>query len=216
MIKAVIFDYDGVVKKSQKFSLAIADLYKISFEEYEKFIPSLKPLIEKIDKGLIAEEKFWMEFSSAMGKDMPEECSEKAHKMYRDNFVFFTEVIELIRELKKQGFQLTVLSNMFPYQAQIVRENNEDALFNDIFISCERGLKKPDLEFYKLAIREMNVSPQECLFIDDKEENLLPAKEMGMKTVLAKSPEQIVEDVWAVLNASIRNQQNLSSPSQSS
>ena len=201
MIKAVIFDYDGVVKKSQKFSLAIADLYKISVEEYEKFISQLKPIIEKFDKGLVAEEKFWLEFSDAIGKTMPEECSEKAHKMYRDNFVFFSEVIELIKKLKKQGFQLSILSNMFPYQAEIVRENNEDALFDNIFISCERGLKKPDLEFYELVIKEINVSPQECLFIDDKEENLLPVEKLGMKTVLAKNPEQIVKDVWAVIKS---------------
>ena len=201
MIKAVIFDYDGVVKKSQKFSLAITDLYKISVEKYEKFIPQLKPIIEKFDKGLVAEEKFWLEFSDAIGKTMPEECSEKAHKMYRDNFVFFSEVIELIKKLKKQGFQLSILSNMFPYQAEIVRENNEDALFDDVFISCERGLKKPDLEFYELVIKEMNVSPQECLFIDDKEENLLPAEKLGMKTVLAKNPNQIVEDVWGIIKS---------------
>ena len=201
MIKAVIFDYDGVVKKSQKFSLAIADLYKISVEEYEKFISQLKPIIEKFDKGLVAEEKFWLEFSDAIGKTMPEECSEKAHKMYRDNFMFFAEVIDLIKKLKKQGFQLSILSNMFPYQAEIVRENNEDALFDNVFISCERGIKKPDLEFYELAIREMNVKPQECLFIDDKEENLLPVEKLGMKTVLAKNPEQIVKDVWAVIKS---------------
>ena len=60
MIKAVIFDYDGVVKKSQKLSLDITDLYKISVEEYEKFIPQLKPIIEKFDKGLIGQEKLWM------------------------------------------------------------------------------------------------------------------------------------------------------------
>ena len=201
MIKAVIFDYDGVVKKSQKFSLAIADLYKISVEEYEKFIPKLKPIIEKFDKGLIAEEKFWIEFSSVLGKTIPEECSEKAHKMYRDNFMFFTEVIELIKNLKKQGFQLSILSNMFTYQAEIVREKNEDALFNNVFISCERGLKKPDFEFYELVIKEINVSPQECLFIDDKEENLLPAEKLGMKTVLAKNPDQIVEDVWGIIKS---------------
>lgn len=201
MIKAVIFDYDGVVKKSQKLSLDIADLYKISVEEYEKFIPQLKPIIEKFDKGLIGEEKFWMEFSHAMGKVVPEKCGEKAKKMYKDKFVFFAEVIELIDELKNQGFRLSILSNMFPYQAEIIKENNGYAPFDDVFISCERELKKPDLEFYELVIREMNVRPQECLFIDDKEENLLPAEKLGMKTVLAKKQEQIVKDIWAIIKS---------------
>ena len=201
MIKAVIFDYDGVVKKSQKLSLDITDLYKISVEEYEKFIPQLKPIIEKFDKGLIGQEKLWMEFSDAMGKVVPEKCGEKAKKMYKDKFVFFSEVIGLIEKLKSEGFRLSILSNMFPYQAEVIKENNGYALFDDVFISCERGLKKPDLEFYELVIKEMNVSPEECLFIDDKEENLLPAEKLGMKTVLAKNPEQIIEDVWRIIKS---------------
>ena len=201
MIKTVIFDYDGVVKKSQKLSLGIVDLYKISVEEYEKFIPQLEPIIEKFNQGLIVEEKFWMEFSDAMGKVVPEKCGEKARKMYKDKFVFFPEVIELIEKLKSQGFRLSILSNTFPYQAEIIKEINGCSLFDDLFFSCEKGLTKPDLEFYELVIREMNVSSQECLFIDDKEENLLPAEKLGMKTVLAKKPEQIVEDVWKIIKS---------------
>jgi putative hydrolase of the HAD superfamily len=201
MIKAVIFDYDGVVKKSQKLSLDIVDLYKISVEEYEEFSPQLKPIIEKFDKGLIDEEKFWMEFSDAIGKIMPEKCGEKAKKMYKDKFVFFPEVIGLIEKLKSEGFRLSILSNMFPYQAKIIKETNECSLFDDVFFSCERGLTKPDSEFYELVIREMNVRPQECLFIDDKEENLLPAEKLGMKTVLAKKPDQIVKDVLGIIRA---------------
>jgi len=201
MIKTIIFDYDGVVKKSQKLSLDIVDLYKISVEEYEKFIPHLRPIIEKFDKGLVTEEKFWIEFSDAMGKVMPEKCGEKAKKMYKDKFVFFPKVIGLIEKLKREGFRLSILSNMFPYQAKIIKEMNGHSLFDDIFFSCEKGLKKPDLEFYELAIKEMDVKPQECLFIDDKKENLLPAEKLRMKTVLAKNQKQIVEDVWAIIRS---------------
>jgi epoxide hydrolase-like predicted phosphatase len=201
MIKTVIFDYDGVIKKSQGLSLDIADLCKISVEEYEKFILQLKPIIDKFDKSLMDEEKFWMEFFNAIGKKVPENCGERAKKMYKDKFVLFPKVIELIEKLKNQGFRLSILSNMFPYQVKIIKELNGCSLFDDVFFSCERGLKKPDLKFYELAIKEMNVRPEECLFIDDKEENLLPAEKLGMKTVLAKEPEQIVKDVWAIIKS---------------
>jgi putative hydrolase of the HAD superfamily len=201
MIKTIIFDYDGVIKKSQKFSLDIIDLYKISVEEYEKFIPHLKPIIEKFDKGLINEDKFWMEFSDTMGRVVPEKCEEKIRKMYKDKFVFSPEVIELIKKLKREGFRLSILSNMFPYQVETIKEMGGCSLFDDIFFSCEKKLKKPNLEFYELAIKEMDVKPQECLFVDDKEENILPAEKLGMKTVLAKKQEQIVKDVWAIIKS---------------
>lgn len=201
MIKAVIFDYDGVMKKSQKLSLDIADLYNISVEEYEKHLPQLKPIIEKFDKGLIGADEFWAEFSNAMGKALPEKCGEKAKQMYKGRFVFLSEVTGLIDELKNQKFKLAILSNMFPYQAEVTKENNGYAPFDNVFISCERGLKKPDLEFYDLAIKEMNVKPEECLFVDDKEENLVPAEKLGMKTILAKNSEQIIQDVWRIIES---------------
>jgi putative hydrolase of the HAD superfamily len=201
MIKVVIFDYDGVVKKSQKLSLDIIELYKISIEEYEEFVSQLKPIIVKFDKGLIGEEKFWMEFSYTMGKTTPEKCGERAKKMYKDKIVFFPEVIELVNKLRNEGLRLSILSNMFPYQAEIIKEIDGCSLFDDIFFSCEKGLTKPDSKFYELAIKEMNVRPQECLFIDDKKENLLPAEKLGMKTVLAKKPDQIVKDVWGIIRA---------------
>jgi putative hydrolase of the HAD superfamily len=201
MIKTAIFDYDGVIKKSQKLSSDIIDLYKISIEEYEKFSPQLKPIIEKLDKGFIDGGKFWMDLSDAMNKPMPEKCEEKAKKMYKNNFIFFSEVIELIKKLKSEGFRLSILSNMFPYQAEIIKEMGGRSLFDDIFFSCEKGLKKPDLGFYELIVKEINIKPEECLFIDDKEENLLPAKKLGMKTILAKNQEQIVKDVWAIIRS---------------
>jgi epoxide hydrolase-like predicted phosphatase len=201
MIKVVIFDYDGVVKKSQRFALDIADLYKISVEEYEKFIPQLRPIIEKFDRNLIAEEEFWIEFSNTIGKKIPEKCGDKAKKMYKDKFVFFPEIIELINKLKKEGFRLSILSNVFLYQAETIRELNGYALFDDVFLSCEKGLAKPDPKFYELVIKEMNVKPQECLFVDDKEKNILPAEKLGMKTVLAKEPNQIVKNVWKIIKS---------------
>jgi putative hydrolase of the HAD superfamily len=142
-----------------------------------------------------------MDLSDGMGKVVPKKCGERAKKMYKDKFVFFPKVIELIEKLKSEGLRLSILSNMFPYQAKIIKEMNGCSLFDDLFFSCEKGLKKPDLEFYELAIREMNVRPQECLFIDDKEENLLPAEKLGMKTVLAKKQEQVVEDVWVIIKS---------------
>jgi putative hydrolase of the HAD superfamily len=68
-------------------------------------------------------------------------------------------------------------------------------------LSCEVGFVKPQKEFYELAVKDLVVLPGECIFIDDDENNLLPAEKLGMKTVLAKKPEQIVEDVWGIIKS---------------
>ena len=43
------------------------------------------------------------------------------------------------------------------------------------------------------------MNPSECVFIDDKEENLVPAEELGMKTVLFQNPKQAVKEVLNII-----------------
>ena len=61
-------------------------------------------------------------------------------------------------------------------------------------------MMKPEPEIYSLAVNKLEIKPEECIFVDDKEENLVPANKMGMKTVLAKNPKQIIKEVLDIIN----------------
>ena len=45
-------------------------------------------------------------------------------------------------------------------------------------------MRKPDIEFYELVLDENDLKPQETVFIDDSEQNLPPARELGINTIL--------------------------------
>jgi putative hydrolase of the HAD superfamily len=60
-------------------------------------------------------------------------------------------------------------------------------------------MRKPELKIYRLTLKKLKVKPEECIFIDDKEKNLKPAKKLGIKTVLAKNPKQVIRDVCKIL-----------------
>jgi putative hydrolase of the HAD superfamily len=54
----------------------------------------------------------------------------------------------------------------------------------DVFISsCYVGIRKPDEAIYRLALDLTQKPPAECLFIDDREENLAPARALGAATI---------------------------------
>jgi len=65
------------------------------------------------------------------------------------------------------------------------------------------GYVKPEKEIYKIALERFRVTAQESVFIDDKQSLLDPAEQIGFKTILAKSPEQIIRDVRAVCLSSL-------------
>jgi putative hydrolase of the HAD superfamily len=62
--------------------------------------------------------------------------------------------------------------------------------------SCKVGSAKPDLEIYQLGMSHFpNAKPEEIVFVDDREKNLVPARELGMQTILAVSPQQTITDI---------------------
>jgi HAD superfamily hydrolase (TIGR01509 family) len=56
-------------------------------------------------------------------------------------------------------------------------------------LSCREGFKKPDPEFYELALKIAAVKPEEVIFVDDKEVFTKPAEEIGMKGILYTYPD---------------------------
>ena len=202
MIKAIIFDYNGVVKVINKYFFDdVESIFGLSAEEKEYAKKMTRDLFEQLDKGLLDEDSFWLKFSQRIHKSMPINVKELAHKLFNEHFELYEEVVNMLKSLRTNGYVTAVLSDTFPYMADITRERNGYDYFDKVYLSCEVGFVKPQKEFYELAVKDLAVLPGECIFIDDSEGNLLPAEKLGMKTVLAKKPEQIVEDVWAIIKS---------------
>lgn len=202
MIKAIIFDYNGVVKVINKYFFDDVELiFSLSAKEKEYAKKMTRDLFEQFDKGLLDEDNFWLKFSERINKSMPVNVKELARKLFNEHFELSEEVVNMLKNLKTNGYVTAVLSDTFHYMADITRERNGYDYFDKVYLSCEAGFVKPQKEFYELAVKDLAVLPGECIFIDDNEDNLLPAEKLGMKTVLAKKPEQIVKDVWAIIKS---------------
>ena len=200
MIKAIIFDYNGVVKVINKYFFDdVESIFGLSAEEKEYAKKMTRDLFEQLDKGLLDEDSFWLKFSQRINKSMPVNVKELARKLFNEHFELYEEVVNMLKNLKTNGYVTAVLSDTFPYMADITRERNGYDYFDKVYLSCEVGFVKPQKEFYELAVKDLVVLPGECIFIDDNENNLLPAEKLGMKTILAKKPDQTVEDVWAII-----------------
>lgn len=60
--------------------------------------------------------------------------------------------------------------------------------FSEVVVSAEVGIRKPDSAIYLLAVEKLGRSPADCVFIDDVEINLVPARALGLGTVLHERP----------------------------
>ena len=67
--------------------------------------------------------------------------------------------------------------------------------FTAVVVSSDVGLRKPDRNIYLLAADRIGVEPAECVFVDDLEVNLAPARELGMSTVLHTAAETTIAEL---------------------
>lgn len=67
--------------------------------------------------------------------------------------------------------------------------------FRDGILSFRLGLLKPDPEFFRRGLAELSACPEECLFIDDRPDNVASARQVGLTALLYRSPEGLEADL---------------------
>lgn len=191
MIKAVLFDYGGVLSPGGRtISGVYSRLLGIPQDEVD-----LADLHIEYRRGDISTEDFFIKLSEQYGKVV---TAEKFLE-YSDIFVKNQAVYELAANLRKQGIKTGILSNVYELSADILRKDGYYDGFDPVVLSCEEGLAKPEPEFYKIAIEQLGVDPKEILFIDDQEKCFPPATALGMHTLKADNEKQIVDAIKTIL-----------------
>ena len=76
-----------------------------------------------------------------------------------------------------------------------IRQFDLRRTFTAFFSSCYLGSRKPDPPIYKMALNVTQRRPQECLFVDDRELNLEPARQLGMNTIQFQNVGQLEADL---------------------
>jgi putative hydrolase of the HAD superfamily len=86
--------------------------------------------------------------------------------------------------LRARGYLVGMVSNLEPFQRPWVKELELAPLFDEIVLSCEVGLLKPEPEIYQLAAKRLEVAPEECVFVGDGMfQELFGARAAGMTPV---------------------------------
>ena len=67
--------------------------------------------------------------------------------------------------------------------------------FDHVIESSKLGLRKPDLQIYRLAINKLNLAPNQIVYFDDLGINLKPASNLGMKTIKVLNKQQLIEEL---------------------
>ncbi len=194
MIKAVLFDFGGVLSEAGRrgsIRRVFGEVYGLDLNVMDSIL-KIDDITQKMWRGHISNDAFFAEISQRY-PNLPAVTIEQ-FRSHMDALSRSRLVYQLADELRTAGIKTGILSNVFGPGVEALRSSGFYDGFDPVLLSCEVGYAKPDKQFYQMAITQLGVKPDEIIFIDDQLVCLEPAKAMGMHVILAKTPKQIVRD----------------------
>lgn len=114
---------------------------------------------------------------------------------YRTLILLNEETLKVVRALYKKYDLYTLNNEGSEWMYYRIETFDLERYFKGFITSAFVGARKPDEKIYHVFLAKCGVPPHECLFIDDKEENLLPAHALGMKVIKFESAKKLVKDL---------------------
>ena len=152
----------------------------------------------ELDRAVLSEEEILEMFYSAE-PDLKDEIKE-AFDQVGECMTRCDYAIPWIEDLKERGYKVYYLSN---YSEHLMQANPDVLDFlphmNGGVFSCYVQLIKPDPEIYRTLMDKFDLKAEECVFIDDREDNVVAARELGMQAIRFEDYEQAKEELAELL-----------------
>ncbi len=181
-IRGIIWDFGGVLARTenpasrtqlaQRFGLTREALERLVFEgEWNN----------RATVGQIGSDELWLNVCAQL-KLLPDQVAEFQQAFWAGDQLD-AELVTYVRALRPQ-YRSALLSNAWSDLRQFLTEQLLIAdAFDELIISAEVRLCKPDPRIFQLAVERLGVMPDEAVLIDDLEANIRAAAECGLHTI---------------------------------
>jgi epoxide hydrolase-like predicted phosphatase len=190
MYKTLLFDFFGV------FCAPIAtNWFKKNVPGYESKLAAFQALCTQSDLGKLSRASFNAEASKITGISIPDIIrGVEAETSINTLLVAYTQ------KLKTKGYRIVCLSNgSHEWTLQVINDHDLRNLFDEIVLSGDLGIVKPDSEIYKYTLKKLDISAAEAIFIDDRKANVDAAEACGIRSILFKDTPTFVLTLGRIL-----------------
>ena len=147
------------------------------WDEYDQGLYSVEEMIEK---GV---------------KQFPElELNIKELMYHWTEFVIpLKDNVAYIKDLKRFGYKVYILSNIPEDDTKYLRSCGVfDTIDGGVF-SYEYKKIKPDPEIFHILLKKYDLKASECLFLDDRKDNVVAASNLGFETIEVKDSSKVID-----------------------
>lgn len=188
-IKCVAFDFNGVVGKFDLMQIYGKLNALDKMRALEVFVhltgvlkqsKKFKELYKEYQCGKYSQN----EYVSLISKYYPRiaDTLQKGLNLLASNCKINYKMLQTISELRDAGYITALISNDMPETTNLIREILTP--YMDYFaFSTEAGFRKPNKEIYDKTMQDLNLLPNQIIFIDDKEKNVNGANKLGIRAI---------------------------------
>ncbi|MBU1200643.1 HAD-IA family hydrolase [Patescibacteria group bacterium] len=191
--KVVGFDYGGVVagRPAGEFVESVSNHLGVSVQDFNCAYFKHNSLF---NDGSLSFEEFWKKVLKDLGKvnrlqDLINYLKQLPPKEVNQ------AVIDLIKDLRRNGCRVGLLSNNSKKKAGQIRKKGLGNYFDVMLFSGEIGFSKPDPKTYQLFCNQFGVDPAELIFVDDVQHNLDILPDLGIHPILFTTLEDLVKEL---------------------
>ncbi len=199
-MRAVIWDLGGVIVRTMDYAtrIELAQRVGMTREELERAVFECE-LSHRASIGEITSDELWEGVCDEL--NLSREQKAAAERAFWGGDVVDHELLDFIRSLRLK-YKTALLSNAWSDLRQLLTETWKihDA-FDEIIISAEVGLIKPDPRVFELALKRLGIAPGEAVFIDDLQRNVEGARAVGLHAIRFRDPQQARRELTELLEA---------------
>jgi HAD superfamily hydrolase (TIGR01509 family) len=194
-VEAIVSDIGGVILRDDFKSFFAQFEGKVGMPAHDFYALTVGSEEWKLyNKDFITEEELWRRLAPRVKVE-----GEVARELrqWRKMLVPIPESMEILRKVRRR-YPLYYLSNVDKATTQYLQEKyHVYELFDGGVLSWQAGMRKPEMEIYQLLIQRFGLTPGKTLYIDDKEPNLVPARWVGFRAILFRSPGDLETEMLA-------------------
>jgi putative hydrolase of the HAD superfamily len=157
--------------------------------------PEAVRLTEELERGTLTQTQ-WNEAAAAQLGIPPDNLMGRIFADLRPE----PAVIAAAAAARRAGIKVGILSNSVGLSPWNLYEGYDvETHYDALVLSEAHGTRKPEPEIFRIVLRELGLAAEECVFVDDTEQYLPPAAELGFATVHAVDPARTVAALEVLL-----------------
>jgi putative hydrolase of the HAD superfamily len=197
MIKAILFDFGGVIAK-EGFKNGLQAIARKQGLDPDRFFSAAQDLVYSTEYviGQADEAAYWEVIRKETGLKIDDA---QLRQEVLNRFIVRPAMLDLVQDLKKKGFLVGILSDQSNWLEELDQKYDFLRHFDRIFNSYHLHKSKKDPSLFIDVCTLLGVDPQEVLFIDDNLGNTERASSKGLKTIHFREVAAFREDLYKIL-----------------